>query len=134
MQMTIMERFISMNNTVGTDIVEISRIEESIHRFGQHFLDRLFNQHEQEYCLRCQQSAPHVAGMFSAKEAVSKALGTGFGKELSWHDIIISHDEKGAPLITLSEEKQKHFGYPNIQVSISHCKAYATAVAIVFAS
>ncbi|HSX14075.1 MAG TPA: holo-ACP synthase [Chlamydiales bacterium] len=110
---------------LGTDIVEISRIRESIERHGQYFLNRLFTQKEQDYCNKFQDPVPHFAGRFAAKEAISKALGTGFGAELSWHDIEIVNDERGRPRVHLREEAKG-----TIHLSISHCVSYATATAI----
>jgi holo-[acyl-carrier protein] synthase len=114
----------------GIDIIEIDRIRESITRHGQHFLDRLFTQREQDYCLKHRDSAPHFAGHFSAKEAVVKALGTGFGEQAHWLEIEIVHDALGKPTIQLSQALQQRFQSPLIMISISHCKEYATAIAI----
>lgn len=71
-------------------------------------------------------AARHLSGRFAAKEAVSKALGTGFGKDLSFLDIEISHDERGKPVVTLFRK----FSHEKVLLSISHCKEYATATAI----
>ena len=80
---------------------------------------------EQRYCLKYGEAARHFAGRFAAKEAIVKALGTGFSG-ISWTDIEIVNDENGKPYANLSQKFQ------NIQMllSISHCHAYATAVAI----
>jgi len=119
-----------MSQGIGNDIVEVSRIRQSIERHGHHFLSRLFTQHEQDYCYEFSDPAPHFAGHFSAKEAIAKALGTGFGSHLSWHDIEIHHDEHGKPLVTLAEAIQKKYKNPKILLSISHSTEYATAVAL----
>lgn len=113
---------------LGTDIVEIERIRQSIDRHGQHFLNRLFTQAEQDYCYRFKDPVPHFAGRFAAKEAISKAFGTGFGTHLSWHDIEILSDETGKPNAIISQTCQ--FKHAQILVSISHSKDYATAVAM----
>ncbi len=115
---------------LGNDIIEIERIRLSIERHGQHFLNRLFTQREQDYCYKFKDPVPHFAGRFSAKEAVAKALGTGFGADLSWHDIEILGNELGRPLVHLSESAKKRFNTPSILVSISHSTSHATAVAI----
>jgi holo-[acyl-carrier protein] synthase len=115
---------------LGNDIIEIQRIRLSIERHGQHFLNRLFTQREQDYCYKFKDPIPHFAGRFSAKEAVAKALGTGFGADLSWHDIEILGNELGKPLVHLSESAKKRFNTPSILVSISHSTSHATAVAI----
>ncbi len=115
---------------LGNDIIEIDRIRQSIERHGQHFLDRLFSQEEQHHCLQFKDSAPHFAGRFAAKEAIAKALGTGFGTDLSWHDLNILNDEHGKPNVFFSETAKKRFHNPKMLVSISHSTHYATAVAI----
>jgi holo-[acyl-carrier protein] synthase len=115
---------------LGNDIIEIERIRLSIERHGQHFLNRLFTQREQDYCYKFKDPVPHFAGRFSAKEAVAKALGTGFGADVSWHDIEILGNELGKPLVHLSDAAKKRFNNPRILVSISHSTTHATAVAI----
>jgi holo-[acyl-carrier protein] synthase len=115
---------------IGNDIIEIERIESTHKEHGEAFLKRLFTEKEKAYCFACQNPYPRLAGRFAAKEAIAKALGTGFSSELSWHDIEILPDERGKPVPHL-------FGtlrdlYPNLKlyVSISHAKTYAAAVAV----
>lgn len=115
---------------LGNDIIEIERIRLSIERHGQHFLNRLFTQNEQDYCYKFKDPVPHFAGRFAAKEAIAKALGTGFGTEVSWHDVEILGDEQGKPIVHLSEAAKRHFNNPRILVSISHSTSHATAVAL----
>lgn len=123
-----------MMHGIGTDIIEVARIENAIERYGERFLDRIFTTKEQEYCLRYQKAGRHFAGRFAAKEAVVKSLGTGFGSETSWHDIEIINDSHGKPEVILSPSLQKILAkkgvYLKVSVSISHCHVYATAVAI----
>ncbi|KAF3362141.1 Holo-[acyl-carrier-protein] synthase [Chlamydiales bacterium STE3] len=115
---------------IGNDIIEISRIKANLEKYGQKFLDRIFLPEEQAYCLKFQDPSARLAGRFAAKEAVAKALGTGFSKELSFLDISIQNGPRGNPLVLLSSAVMEHFGNPNILISISHCKEYATAVAL----
>jgi holo-[acyl-carrier protein] synthase len=115
---------------LGTDIVEIVRIQNALDRHGQDFLDRLFTKQEQEYCFRFQKPMPHFAARFAAKEAAVKALGIGFGKNASWHDIEITNDPLGKPSISLSTNLKKLFQNPELLVSLSHTDIYATAVVI----
>lgn len=115
---------------VGNDIVEIERIRDSIQDHGSRFLERIFTEKERSYCLKHKDSAPHFAARFSAKEAVSKALGVGLGEQVSWQDIEIINDEKGKPQVFLSARIKTSFNTPKILLSISHCKLYVTAVAI----
>lgn len=115
---------------LGNDIIEIERIRLSIERHGQHFLNRLFTQNEQDYCYKFKDPVPHFAGRFAAKEAIAKALGTGFGAEVSWHDIEILGDERGKPMVHLSGTAKNRFNNPRILISISHSTSHATAVAL----
>jgi holo-[acyl-carrier protein] synthase len=115
---------------IGTDLIEIRRIRQSIERHGQHFLDRLFTRREQDYCYQFQDPVPHFSGHFSAKEAIVKAFGTGFGSEIQWHDLEVLHDDRGKPIVLISESLQKRFNHPHILLSISHAEEYATAVAL----
>jgi holo-[acyl-carrier protein] synthase len=117
---------------LGNDIIEIQRIARALERHGQRFLDQIFTIQEQTYCLRHQQLERHLAGRFAAKEAIVKALGTGFSNGISWHDIEILNNTAGKPIVYLSESLNKQFQTPEIHLSISHCKEYATAVAIVY--
>jgi|EndMetStandDraft_5_1072996.scaffolds.fasta_scaffold28084_5 holo-[acyl-carrier protein] synthase len=115
---------------LGNDIIEIQRIEDSIKRHGQRFLDRIFTPSEQKYCLRYHDSGRHFAGRFAAKESIVKALGTGISAEVSWLDIEISNDVQGKPQVQFSSKVNAAFNDPHIHITISHCKSYATAVAI----
>ena len=115
---------------LGSDILEIDRIRASIERHGLHFLNRLFSHREQDYCYKFQDPSPHFAGRFCAKEAIAKALGTGFGAELAWHDIEILNDEQGKPVVHLSKQVRAKYHDPRILVTISHCTSYAYATAL----
>ena len=117
---------------LGNDIIEIERIKKGMDDHGQPFLDRLFTPKEQEYCQAQNDPYPRFAGRFAAKESIAKALGCGFGSEVSWHDIEILPDELGKPIVHLSEGLKKRFSDPQILVTISHCKSHATAVALYF--
>jgi holo-[acyl-carrier protein] synthase len=117
---------------IGTDIIEIDRFKTLMERHPQRFLIRLFTEKEQEYCLKFKDQDRHFAGRFSAKEAVAKALGCGFGAKLSYLDISIENNIEGKPIVTLSKEAQQRFGHPRIEISLSHCVTFATATAIWF--
>jgi holo-[acyl-carrier protein] synthase len=115
---------------LGNDIVEIERVRQSIDRHGLHFLNRLFTSIEQDYCYQFKNPVPHFAGRFAAKEAIVKALGTGFGAQVSWHDMEILNDAEGKPIVRFSQKVQKLFNTPHVLVSISHASSQAIAVAI----
>ncbi len=116
---------------VGTDIIEIERISEAIARHGDRFLDRLFTETEKKYCARYKDAMPHFAGRFAAKEAVLKAIGTGLHPDVTWQDIEVINDAQGKPEVHLSPKLSKALSIAHIFISISHCKSYATATAII---
>jgi holo-[acyl-carrier protein] synthase len=108
---------------VGTDIVSVERVKVSIERFGDRFLDRVLLKSEQRLISKVES----VAGFWAAKEAISKALGCGIGKELSFLDIEIKKREKGEPYFELRGSK---FKIESSSLSISHEKEFAIAVAV----
>ena len=116
---------------LGTDIVEVSRIADSITRLGDAFLQRLFHPQERAYCERFKDKERHYAGRFAAKEAIAKALGKGFGKDLAFADLWILNDELGKPIVYYSSVLEEKLGKQEILVSISHCRNYATATAMI---
>lgn len=120
----------NMVQGIGCDIIEIGRIRASIARHGQHFLDRIYTPLEQEYCLKHRDPAPHFAARFAAKEAIVKALGTGFRNGISWQDIEIRKDANGKPTVHLSSKLSALQNSPQLMISISHCREYAVAHAV----
>jgi len=115
---------------IGNDIIEIERIRKSIDTHGLRLIARLFTTKEQDYCLKYKDPVPHFAGRFSAKEAIVKALGTGFGEHASWLDIEILNESSGRPCVYLSNILEKKLAGTSLKVSISHCHHYVTAFAI----
>lgn len=116
---------------LGTDIVDIARIKESIERYKERFLERIFTEAERAYCNRYAYSVPHYAGRFAAKEAIFKALGTGLQKQIHWHDAEIVPDHYGKPEVVQSKHLLTLFPKIHILISISHSDEYATATSIV---
>ena len=117
---------------IGNDIIEIERIEKAISKEG--FKNKVYNQKELENIEKRGDRVETYAGIFSAKEAISKAIGTGV-REFSLTDLEILNDDLGKPYVAVSEKldkiiKDKKEDY-QIEISISHSKKYATAVAIV---
>lgn len=118
---------------IGIDVVEIDRIEESIEKFGDKFLDRIFTPSERAYC--DSQKRPHVnyAARFAVKEAVAKSFGTGIGKHLSFLDMEILREPSGEPKVVFFGEGEK-FAKENkivsVKISLTHAKLYAAANAI----
>lgn len=119
-----------MVQNIGNDIIEVARIKKAWIRHGERFLNKIFTKKEQAYCLS-KKAFPerHLAGRFAAKEAISKALGSGIGL-ISWTDLEIINDPAGRPVVWLSNHAKELFNQPQIHISISHCHEYATAVAI----
>jgi len=112
---------------IGTDIINIHRLEKSIEKFGDKFKERFLNPDE----IKNAKKIESVAGLWAAKEAISKALGCGICKELTFHDIHIAKNNRGAPYFTLSKEAQKIHKISNTSLSISHDSGFAIAVVII---
>lgn len=114
-----------MISGIGIDIVEISRIKELALR-QKKFVDRILTLNEKKKYdrLPAHRKDEFLAGRFAAKEAFAKALGTGIGKECSFHDIEIVNDESGKPRIVKPFREGVH-------LSISHSKEYAVAQVII---
>ena len=112
---------------IGIDIVAVERIERFVERFGKRGLRRFLSEEE----IQTAKNPASIAGLWAAKEAVSKALGCGIGKELGFHDIIIRKSDKGAPFFILSEEAKKRFSFTQSGLSISHDGGFAIAVAVI---
>ncbi|GDY07873.1 holo-[acyl-carrier-protein] synthase [Planctomycetia bacterium] len=118
---------------LGTDIVEVSRISSMIERHGDSFVNRIFTPGEIAYCQQRKFSAEPFAGRWAAKEAVMKALGTGFIQGTHFQEIEVVTEESGRPRVALhgsTAELAKHLGIGEILVTMSHCREYATATAI----
>ncbi len=117
-----------MNIKCGTDIIEIDRIENAINK-NSNFLKTVFTDNEIEYCEAHKiQKYQHYAARFAAKEATFKALSEKVQrKDLCWKSFEIVNSEDGKPQINISFEIEELQG---IDISISHCKAYATATVI----
>ena len=115
---------------IGNDILEIERVREAIAEQGDRFIQKLFTPKEQAYCSKYNDPLPHYAARFSAKEAIVKALGTGFGEKASFHDIEIINNAQGKPEVFFSPALNKVFDNPQVLLSISHCKSYVATVAI----
>lgn len=115
---------------LGNDIIEIERVKEGFEEHKERFLNRLFTKKEQDYCQKQKNPFPRYAGRFAAKEAIVKALGVGFGNEISWTDIEILADDLGKPIVHFSHSLNNRFDHPKVLLTISHCRDYASAVAI----
>ena len=113
---------------IGTDIVEISRIEKSME--NPRFLERAFTKAENEYFKNKNNPQESAAACFAAKEALLKALGIGFA-DIKIKDIEVLHNELGAPYIVLYDKLKELLGDNKVHISLSHSKNYATAVVVI---
>ena len=118
---------------IGTDIIECLRIKRMIDRHGELFLNRVYTEREIRYCQRSKHATEHFAGRWAAKEAILKCLGTGWSKGLCWTDVEVANDPSGRPRVRMCaavKDLAQLLKIGDILLSISHCRAYATASAI----
>lgn len=118
---------------IGVDLVECARLEHSIERFGDRFLNRVFTAGEIEYSKSMKYPARHLAARFAAKEAVSKAFGTGIGKAMGWRDIDVQKKPSGEPFLVLTggaKELAKQRGVKNASITLSHTDHHAMAMIV----
>ena len=118
---------------IGIDIIEVARVQASHERFGERFIQRILHPEEIAYCLSHKLPAPFIAARFAAKEAISKAFGTGIGASLGWHDMEVCRKESGEPFVVMHGKGMALLEKRNARhalISLSHTQNYATAVAI----
>lgn len=118
---------------IGVDLVECARIEHSLERFGERFLHRVFTDGEIAYSNAMKFPARHLAARFAAKEAVSKAFGTGIGKAMGWRDIDVQKRESGEPFLVLTggaEDLAKKRGVCSTLITLSHTDHHAMAMIV----
>ena len=119
---------------LGTDIIEIERIDASIRRFGDRFLDRVFTPAEIAFCLRKKFAAESFAARFAAKEAGAKALGTGISRGVAWKEIEVRRLPGEAPTLHWSgraNDRAAAMGVRRSSVSLTHGRDTAMAVVLV---
>lgn len=112
----------------GTDIIEISRIKDSIENIGERFLQRVYTKKEIEYCeSKKNQKYQHYAARFAAKEAAFKAISDELNDKYAvcWKDFEIVNDKAGKPILNIIGVDLKNI--VSVDLSISHCKEYAVA-------
>src|SRR5262245_45259232 len=118
---------------IGTDIVECLRVGRMIEKHGELFLTRVYTEREIRYCHTRKHAMQHFAGRWAAKEAILKSLGTGWSRGLSWTDMEVRVDPEGRPKVILRAgtlERARKMRITDVLISISHCRAYATAFAV----
>ena len=118
---------------IGIDIIEVARIDASYQKFGERFINRILRPDEIKYCLSHRSPGPYLAVRFAAKEAISKAFGTGIGAQLGWQDMEVGRKQSGEPFVILRDKGtvlMSTRGGTALRLSLSHTQNYATAVAI----
>lgn len=117
----------------GIDIIEVSRIAASYEKFGERFINRILRPAEIAYALSHKRPAPFLAARFAAKEAISKAFGTGIGSQLTWQDMEVARKESGEPYVILHDGGLNLLGARGgrlVHLTLSHTENYAVAMAI----
>ncbi len=118
---------------IGTDIIECLRIAQMIERHGELFINRVYTASEIDYCSSRKAATQHYAGRWAAKEAILKAMGTGWARGIRWRDIEIRNEAGGAPIVALAggaRDVCETLGITRVLISISHCRSHATAYAL----
>ncbi len=118
---------------LGTDLIEIERVQKSLARFGQRFMERVFTEGEIAYCKQKKHSAESFAARFAAKEAAAKALGTGIAHGISWREIEVRRNPGERPTLHLmgrAAERADSMGVRHLQLSLTHNNSVAMAVVI----
>jgi len=114
----------------GIDLAEIERIRQSVDRYGERFLSRIYTPAEQAYCLRKRNAAESFAARFAAKEAAAKALGTGISHGVGWLEIEVVREPGGRPAIQFhgrAAEIAQRLGVAHVALSITHTSSLAMA-------
>jgi len=116
---------------IGVDIIEISRIKQSVERSGDKFLNRIFTEKELEYCLSKGNKYQHLAARFAAKEAISKALSIGWNNQFDWKNVEVINEKSGEPKVHLNGLLKDFLpAATNLKITMSHSDEYAVCFAI----
>ena len=118
---------------VGTDLIEIARIQQSVARFGDRFLHRVYTPSEIVYCRGKKNAAESFAARFAAKEAGAKALGTGISQGISWLELEVVRQPGGRPTLHLTgraAQRARQLGVATVSLSLTHSKDIALAVVV----
>ena len=118
---------------IGIDIIEVARIASAYEKFGERFVNRILLADEIAYCRSHKNPAPFLAVRFAAKEAISKAFGTGIGASLGWQDMEIRRKKSGEPFVVLHGKGKELFQSrraKRLLISLSHTANYAAATAV----
>lgn len=116
---------------VGIDLMSVVRVEQAVERYGGRFLARIFTPAEVEFCAKLCRPYPSYAARFAAKEAFSKALGTGLRGKISWQEVEVCDNEKTRPTLKISGRAKEILGGRRVHLSLTHLDDYAAAVVVI---
>ena len=118
----------SMILGIGTDIVLVTRIQDALEKYGDRFLRRIFTEGERAYCEAQKYKFQHYAARFAAKEAFSKAIGTGITGDMTWTSVEVVKRRGGEPFLRLHNKIAEKYGACRVLVSLSHTSESALAM------
>lgn len=116
---------------IGVDIVEIERIGKSIRDLGDRFLQKIFTPHEIGYSVSKHNAQQHFAARFAAKEALSKAIATGWSGEFRWQDVEVVNAPSGKPMFEFHGAMQQTLAECNVFLSLSHSQSHVVAMVVI---
>jgi len=116
---------------IGVDVVEINRIQQTVERWGHRFLQKIFTENELRYCFARKNPTQHLAARFAAKEAVSKALATGWSGIFRWQDVEVINDAVGKPAVRFLGRLGDTLHDRCVHISLSHAETIVVAVALI---
>jgi holo-[acyl-carrier protein] synthase len=116
---------------IGVDIIEIDRIAKSITDLGDHFLQKIFTPGEISYCNAKPNAFQHFAARFAAKEALSKAISTGWAGEFRWKDVEVMNEPTGKPVLALHGGMREALSQSKVFVSLSHSDHHVVAMVVI---
>ena len=116
---------------IGIDLAETERIKKSIENYGDRFLNRIFTDFEKEYCdLFGEKRYLHYAARFAAKEAFSKAIGTGITQGFKFSNVAVKNEPSGKPILILNGEMLEKYGHLKLHISLTHTDTNAAAMVV----
>jgi holo-[acyl-carrier protein] synthase len=116
---------------IGVDLVEVDRIKQVMEKFGNRFKEKIFSTAEQKFCEGRSNKYLSYAARFAAKEAFSKALGTGLRGIISWRDVIVNDNEKSRPELDVTGRAKAILNTRKTFLSITHTEKYASAIVVI---
>jgi len=120
-----------VRNSIGIDLVEVSKIRASHKKFGRHFLAKVLTKGEMAYCRKKKNFYQSVAARFAAKEAFKKALSIYWAKPISWQEVEVAVNRNKAPELKLSPRLRKILNQKQAALSLSHTENFAVAIVLI---